>query len=80
MVTTEQNYDFRRELLTVHETNVRKNERNPKADELWLADGARIRIDANAPEVIAVAAADFCDYLSVSMGVSASVVTEGKGI
>ena len=79
MVKTEKNYDFRRELLTVHEANARKNERKPKADELWLADGARICIDADAPEVIAVAAADFCDYLSVSMGVSASVVTAGKG-
>ena len=75
----EQNYDFRRELLTVHEANIRKTERKAKADELWLFDGARIRIDAGASEVISVAAHDFCDYLSVSMGVSAAVVTEGKG-
>ena len=75
----EQNYDFRKELLTVHESNVRKIGRKPAADEFFFANGAKIRVEANAPEVIAVAAEDFCDYLSVSMGVSASVVTEGEG-
>ena len=75
----EQNYDFRKELLTVHEENVRNFDRKALADEFFFTDGAKIRIDASAPEVIAVAAADFCDYLSVSMGVSASVVTEGRG-
>ncbi len=79
MVTLEKNYDFQKELLTVHESNIRKTDRKPKADEFFFANSAKIRIDAAAPEVIAVAAADFCDYLSVSMGVSASVVTEGKG-
>ena len=75
----EQNYDFRKELLTVHEKNIRNFLRTPKADEHLLVDGTKISIASNAPEVISVAAEDFCDYLSVSMGVKASVVTEGKG-
>ena len=75
----EQNYDFRKELLTIHEANVRDFERKPLAEEFFFADDAKVLIAPNAPEVIAVAAEDFCDYLSVSMGVKASVITEGKG-
>lgn len=76
---SQNNYDFRRELLTVHEPNLRDFERVPQLHELWLAEGAHIRIAADACAVISVAAEDFCDYLSVSMGVSAAVVTDGKG-
>ena len=75
----EKNYDFRQELLRIHEPNRRAADRRPKENELWLENGAKICISSNAPEVLAVAAADFCDYLSVSMGVSASLVTEGEG-
>ena len=75
----EQNYDFRKELLMVHEANVRNFDRKPKADEYFMADGAKILIAPDAPEVISVAAHDFYDFLSVSMDLSASVVTEGKG-
>ena len=75
----EQNYDFRKELLTIHESGIRNFDRKAKADEFFFADGARIRVEATAPEVIAVAAEDFCDFLSVSMGITATVVTEGKG-
>ena len=73
------NYDFQRELLTVHETNIRNFNRKIKADEFSLGDGIRILISANASEVIAIAADDFADFLSVSMDVKASVVTEGQG-
>ena len=76
---TEQNYDFRRELLTVHEADRRNPARTPQPNEYWLEQGAKIAITPDAPEVIAVAAADFCDYLSVTMGVKASLVTQGKG-
>ena len=76
---TEQNYDFRRELLTVHEADRRNPARTPQPNEYWLEQGAKIAIAPDAPEVIAVAAADFCDYLSVTMGVKASLVTQGKG-
>lgn len=74
---TEQNYDFRRELLTIHEANIRKANRKPKGKEYWVADGAKIGISPDAPEVIAVAAADFADFLTVSMNLSGVTVTEG---
>lgn len=74
----EQNYDFRQELLTIHEANLRKATRKPQEKEFWLTDGAKICISQNAPEVIAVAAEDFADFLSVSMSLTASVVTEGS--
>ena len=73
------NYDFRKELLTVHEANVRNFDRKTKADEYFMADGAKILITPDASEVISVAAHDFCDFLSVSMDLSSSVVTEGQG-
>ena len=73
------NYDFRRELLTVHEKNVRDLTRKPSSNEKWLFDGAVLKISEKASEVICVAAEDFCDFLSVSMGVSAHVAKEGKG-
>lgn len=76
---SENNYAFRRELLTVHESSLRNAERIPADGECWLPDGARIFIPAEACEVICVAAADFSDFLSVSMNLSSSVVTEGKG-
>ncbi|MBE6568318.1 MAG: hypothetical protein E7657_06640 [Ruminococcaceae bacterium] len=79
MVNAQKNYDFQKELLTVHEKNIRNFDRKPKADEFCVVDDAKILIASDAPEVISVAAEDFCDYLSVSMGVKASVVTEGKG-
>ena len=75
----EKNYDFRRELLTVHAPNVKKASRKEKEGELWLKDGARVAISENASEVIRLAAEDFCDFLSVSMGLSASVISEGEG-
>lgn len=74
---TQQNYDFRKELLTVHEDNLRNRERTPRAEEFWLHDGATVAISPTAGEVIAVAAEDFTDFLSVSMQLSAKVVTEG---
>ena len=75
----EQNYDFRKELLQIHEANLRDKTRSPKENECFLRDGAKILITPDASEVISVAAHDFCDFLSVSMDLSASVVTEGKG-
>lgn len=72
------NYDFRRELLTVHEKNVRDLARKPASNEKWIFDGAVLKISEKASEVICVAAEDFCDFLSVSMGVSACVAKEGK--
>ena len=74
----QQNYDFRKELLTIHEENLRDRERTPTAEEFWLYDDATVVISPAASEVIAVAAEDFTDFLSVSMQLSSKVVTEGS--
>lgn len=74
----EQNYDFRQELLTVHEKNLRDPARMPNSGEYWLTDGASIAISPAASEVIVVAAKDFTDFLSVSMQLSSKVATEGS--
>ena len=73
----EQNYDLRQELLTVHKQDLRDLTRKPNPEEYWLADGASIAISPAVGEVIAVSAEDFTDFLSVSMKLSAKVVTEG---
>ena len=53
----ERPYDFRKRLEVVHEPG--------------RADGAVVAVPADADEVLVGAAKDFCDYLDVSMGVSA---------
>ena len=73
------NYDFRRELLTVHEANLRKPGRVPAENEFLLEEGAKILIAPDAHEVVRIAAEDFCNFLQVSMNLSASVTAEGVG-
>ena len=70
----EQNYDFRKRLLVVHEPNLRDSGRKPQADEFELRDG--MTICAIGDEVIQTAAADLADFLRISMGVSARVTQE----
>ena len=79
MVKSEERYAFRKELLTVHKANARNFERKPRAEECFLADAVKVVVKESASEVITVAAEDFCDFLSVSMGITASLVTEGQG-
>ena len=47
----------------------------PRSGEFAFADGAEIRVPADAGRVARLAAEDFADYLKVSMGVSASVAS-----
>ena len=67
---TENKYDFRKALLTVHESNIRCPDRRVRENELELKDGMRIWLPGSASEVIQTAAADFSDYLKISMGIS----------
>ncbi len=69
----ENNFDFRRELLTVHRPNICSGSVLQQPEELRLTAGLQINISENAGEVIAAAAADFVEFLSVSMGLSATV-------
>ena len=73
----EKAYDFRKKLLTIHEKDVRDKSRIATADMAEISDGAVIEIGKTENEVIRTAAADFVDFLKVSMGVSATVETEG---
>ena len=78
-VATEAPYDFRKRLEIVHEAGRRDPAAKPTADEFVFADGAVVAVPKEADEVLALAAKDFCDYLDVSMGVSARFARGGTG-
>lgn len=67
----EQNYDFRKRLLTVHEPNIRSNKRRAEQNEFELKNN--LIIYASDDEVIRTAAEDLADFLRISMGVSAKI-------
>lgn len=72
----ENSFDFRKKLLSIHESNVRDFERTKKNGEFFLMDEAKIAISEKASEVIKNAAFDFVDFLKVSMGISAEVLKD----
>ena len=78
-VDCEAPYDFRKRLETVHETDRRDAAATPSPDEFAFADGAAVAVPADADEVLSLAGKDFCDYLDVSMGVSARFARGGCG-
>lgn len=69
---TEQRYDFRKELLCIHEADIRNFSRRAKEDEYQIPE--RVKIAAGTGEVLRTAALDFADFLKTSMSVEASVV------
>lgn len=69
----ENKYDFRKRLLTVHETDIRNLNRTKKENEYELQDNICICIPENAGEVLKTAAVDFADYLKVSINIKAGV-------
>lgn len=75
----EKPYDFRKRLEVAHEPNRCDPALKPTADEIAFRDGAVIAVPADADETLAVAGKDFCDYLDVSMGVSARFARGGEG-
>ena len=66
----EQNYEFRKRLLTLHKSYVRDNNRMLAGDEFEIADGCIIWLPEDAGDVLLTAAKDFVEYLFTSMGVS----------
>jgi len=76
----EEPYEFRRRLETVHQADRRDKTARCAADEIALADGLEIALTPNASELVRRAAADFVDYLSVSMNVDACVTHRGLKI
>jgi len=79
-IAAERPYDFRRRLETVHERGLRDPAAKPATNEFAFTDGMVVAVPRNADEVLALAAKDFCDYLDVSMGVSARFARGGKGM
>ena len=75
LVFAEKPYDFRKQLEVVHDRGRRDLELKPAAEEFVFHDGTVIAVPDSADEVLAVAGKDFCDYLDVSMGVSARFAT-----
>lgn len=73
MLLQEQNYDFRKKLLTVHTENIRDYSKEFSQLEFELADGAFITFPDDAGDVILTAVKDFADYLFTSMGVSVMI-------
>lgn len=69
----EKNFDFRKELLTVHKANIRDHAAAANADDLVLQEGLRVNISENASEVVVTAAFDFVDFLFTSMDLFATV-------
>lgn len=71
MLPKENNYDFRKRMLAVHEANLRNDALTANADETEITDGTYIVIAEDAGDVIVTAAMDFIHYLFTSMGVAA---------
>ena len=76
-VCGEKPYDFRKRLDVVHESGRRDPAAKPSADEFVVKDGAVVAVPKDADDVLSLAGKDFCDYLDVSMGVSARFVRGG---
>ena len=70
-------FAFRERMLQVHRLDRRDPSLKAAADEYEFRQGAQIVIADDAAELVCRAAADFADYLIVSMGVNASVRTKG---
>lgn len=75
----ERPYDFRMRLASPHERNVRDVSLRPEKGEFEFSDGCTLAVPSDADEVLVTAGKDFCDYLDVSMGVSARFSRGGDG-
>ena len=70
MLTKENIFDFKKEMLKLHKKDIRDFSLSPSTGEFEIKEGMRIVIPNNATEVIFTAAKDLCDYMFTSMGVS----------
>ena len=71
MLKQENNYDFRKRMLEIHEKNIRNYSLEAKDTEFVFKDGLVIYVPETAGDVIITAAQDFMDYLFTSMNISA---------
>ncbi|MGI6538831.1 MAG: hypothetical protein ACOX22_11130 [Caldicoprobacterales bacterium] len=74
MLLPEKNYDFRKRLLKVHESDIRDYEVQPDNSEVEIQRDWEIVISNNADRVTLTAAKDLQDYFFTSMGISLRLV------
>ncbi|MBR7140800.1 MAG: hypothetical protein IKD03_01530, partial [Clostridia bacterium] len=79
MLTEQNNYDFKSELLVVHEPNIRDYSIKKTENEFEFTDGVKIFVANSDNQVIMTAVRDFEDYLFTSHGVSAFITKNPKG-
>ncbi len=77
MLKTEQNYDFRRRLDTLHAPGRRDPLATAAPDEFSLPDGLPICFPADAPSAVIGTAKDLSDYFRVSMGLRTILTPDG---
>ena len=73
---TEQKYDFRKELLCIHEAGIRDFTREAKENEYQIPN--KVKIVAGTGEVLQTAVLDFADFLRTSMSLEVCVVELGE--
>lgn len=79
MLKCEKRYDFRREIMQIHKTDIRKYDLLPTDDEVELKDGIVIVMPEEDNIVSYTAAKDFADYLYTSMKIGAAVCRKSIG-
>ncbi|MBP5181749.1 MAG: hypothetical protein J6331_01850, partial [Lentisphaeria bacterium] len=75
-MSSEQHYDFRRELNEVHKKDRRDSKAVPAENEVVVDDSWCIVLPADAGRVVDCAAEDLQDYFRVSMGICLPLVKE----
>ncbi|MBQ7119576.1 MAG: hypothetical protein IJO09_05120 [Oscillospiraceae bacterium] len=76
MLMQENNYEFKKRLLTVHKEGVRDFALSPTENDYIIHNGFSIVLPKSFGDVISTAASDFLDYLFTSMDISAMLVKE----
>lgn len=78
MLKKEQQYDFRKRLLQVHEANLRCPCRTASKEEYLLPEGTVIALGSGVGQVTETAVRDFIDFLWTSMNLSARMAAKGQ--
>ena len=78
MLKEQNNYDFKTELLLVHQKDIRDNSIIAKEDEFEFVDGVKFFTTESDNKVIMTALRDFEDYLFTSHGVGSLITKNPK--
>ena len=77
MIKLENNFDFRERLCKPHHKIKVSKDASPCEGDFVFSGGVRISVDTE-DAVAALAARDFCDFLSVAFGISAEVLQNAE--